>query len=778
MQDYIPRKKDINGNIETVTVKQFDCNSRFLHVTLSDADLTDGDSFNMQGCTAALYIQPEGDDDPTKVNYVKGEIADPEGGIVTFLLPGGVTQVPGRYECEIWIYHVGDQMNSVISTKPFLMIVEKSIRNDSAIEATQDMSALDEKIVIVEGMRRDVEELVDSMEATATRLDRIIDSHAYVKPVFMSEISGYAAQSMIVADHTVDGDIYLIGFSKDSDASKSLLMAYNAETNTILSSAEFPFGHANSMAIDSDGVIYLPNDDGKSIYRFTVTSFSGNLTINQLDPAAIPTGWFCKDIFSHDGTVYANGTHEAKQYYWALGEEGTAVEIPLPDEMPRVSQSWSTDGRYLYVLRSSPNAVAVYDFASGEFIRWVEIGDYIGVTYPIGEIETICVNSNQEMMLLSQLYYDLPNKNNRFWLLSKLKPSSDMPEDQQHKYPGEELVIYVSNANNGKIAFVTNPDDPQSGSVNYPYPSLESALYAATASASNKVKIIMKNTGTNYVIDYLSLNFPLLDIWVQCSGNVTFNYLELKSGKLNITGNATFEKIVNSPNSSLSIDGGTYSEGKRINDSAPYQLCGNLALINSKFTGTETITEDNVDREIPSTQTVFQFNSGSTGVVGFTAGSPRSNSTQQLNLTLYNVRNAGGRDRWTSIYSGGTAITIGTAITTTLQGFNVLTDTIYRIRWRAESDGGYYNTIVHVNGDTIVDMPCMITVDGRIIHRIVRMRFRPRVQNNNGNWINGDITVISVTDYTISGGAIAADVTSTGAIPNTTTISAIDVRGY
>lgn len=753
MQDYIPRKKDINGNIETVTVKQFDCNSRFLHVTLSDADLTDGDSFNMQGCTVALYIQPEGDDDPTKVNYVKGEVADPEGGIVTFLLPGGVTQVPGRYECEIWIYHVGDQMNSVISTKPFLMIVEKSIRNDSAIEATQDMSALDEKIVIVEGMRRDVEELVDSMEATATKLDRIIDSHAYVKPVFMSEISGYAAQSMIVADHTVDGDIYLIGFSKDSDASKSLLMAYNAETNTILSSAEFPFGHANSMAIDSDGVIYLPNDDGKSVYRFTVTSFSGNLTINQLEPATIPTGWFCKDIFGHDGTVYANGTHEAKQYYWALGEEGTAVEIPLPDEMPRVSQSWSTDGRYLYVLRSSPNAVAVYDFASGEFIRWVDVGDYIGGTYPIGEMEALCITESGAM-LLSQLYYDLPAKARRFWMISDLKLSSEIVSNQQHIYPNTERVIYVSNALGGNLTFRTNPvSENQTGSRVQPYPSLDSALYAAAATPTNKANIILQNTGTDYTIDNLILNMPSMDISISCAGNVLFQRLELQSGTLRITGNATFAQLLTTAGTKLRIDGGTFNAASRIADQAPYILDGSLSIVNSRYTGS-------------GSNTVFEFKAGATGVVGFTEGSPVSTNYQQTNLVLLNVRNAGARERWTPIYSGGGWVTVGNDIPLTE---NIMNNAVYRVKWRTRDSHPYTTTLVSVNGNTRIELHFIIGSTS-VVSRAAHLTF---------NSSTGNLRLEDMREYTWEdGGNLTILSAADGEFLEGWDIASVEVKGY
>ena len=166
MRDYIPKKKDINGDLGTVTVKQFDNNSRLLHVTLSDNDLADGtygdsDAFVLDDCTAALYIQPEGDDDTEHVQFVAGEVADGENGVVTFLLPGGVTQVAGRYECEIWIYG-GDETQPIISTKPFALIVEKSIKNDSAIEATQSMSALDAKIIDIQAVKNQMAALVAS----------------------------------------------------------------------------------------------------------------------------------------------------------------------------------------------------------------------------------------------------------------------------------------------------------------------------------------------------------------------------------------------------------------------------------------------------------------------------------------------------------------------------------------------------------------------------------------------------------------------------------------
>lgn len=164
MQDFIPRKIDINAVIDTVTVKQFDNDSRYLHVTISDIDLTDAEdnSFDLAECSTALYVKPEGSDDDAAVNFVAGTVESAESGIVTFLLPGGVTQNVGRYECEIWIYQGDETTRPVISTKPFTLVVEKSIKNDSAIVATQSMSALDAKMVDIQAVKNQMAALVAS----------------------------------------------------------------------------------------------------------------------------------------------------------------------------------------------------------------------------------------------------------------------------------------------------------------------------------------------------------------------------------------------------------------------------------------------------------------------------------------------------------------------------------------------------------------------------------------------------------------------------------------
>ena len=133
-------------------------------MTIRDDDLPDSDdkAFNLTGCTAALYIQPAGDESGANVAFVAGEVADEEAGIVTFLLPGGVTQVVGDYECEIWIYEGNTTNRPIISGKTFLMTVEKSIRNTSAIMASPRFSALDAAMSEIASVRSEVNELVAS----------------------------------------------------------------------------------------------------------------------------------------------------------------------------------------------------------------------------------------------------------------------------------------------------------------------------------------------------------------------------------------------------------------------------------------------------------------------------------------------------------------------------------------------------------------------------------------------------------------------------------------
>lgn len=768
MQDYIPRTIDINEKIQDIYVKQFDGNSRSLRVQILDKSLGVDSPMLIGGCRARMYV-----DKGVKPGVlIDGDIADGDNGIVIFIIPGSVTQEAGDYPCEIRLTDTADR--SLISTKPFTLHVEESIFNDDGFEGTEELSALQQALNDVDSMR-------DQFHTLDTAISQNLDEYAHVKPLYLAEIDGYAAQSIAY----IGNGVYVIGFSSES-GSDALIMAFNERTKTVIGSASAQFGHVNSLGYDGE-YLYSPGDNEAFVNKFKVNFVSGGITISGASVLTMDSGVKVKSIFDHDGEVYAFGKKDGESCFWKLNaDEPEYTSVALPLEAPRTEQTWAADGTYLYWLRSNPNAVAVFDFASGEFIRWSGIGDFVGGSMMIGEVEMLCF-AEGKARLISQYYY--PNSIStakRFWLFSSLMWSKELPPDQQHWYPNEHRKIYVSNANPGGVAIRTNQGDDYSkdaqiGTERYPYPSFETAFYAAMATPDIPNEIIMLNTGTDYRIEDVVFRIPGMNIIITCLGKVTFEHIHLPTGILTVTGNCYFERITTTNRSILQISDGTFASKSLIDGAAPYQLGGTVSITNGRWYKSANQSDD----------ILFEFAAGANGVVGFNTtdapltdsdggvlSAPRSNSIQQLNLTLYNVRNAGRRDRWTAVYSGDTDIQIGNVIPTTLSDFYVNDGIVCRVKWRAEN-GEYYNAIAHVNGDTVADLSAMAGTGTDTKYRVVKMRFRPRIYDSaTGEWINGDIRVMSVTDYSVVQGAVVSTVTDAGSLPAGVEIAEIAVRGY
>lgn len=150
MQDYIPKRVDINGSIGEVVVKQYDHLSRLLHIQLLDKDIG-GDPINLDGCVARIYIEPGfGAVTEDDIGFISGAIADGDNGIIKFAIPNSITQDIGSYNCEIYI---SDPITGAeISTYPFVLKVVKSIRRDGIIEKTPQFSALQDALNTVDGL--------------------------------------------------------------------------------------------------------------------------------------------------------------------------------------------------------------------------------------------------------------------------------------------------------------------------------------------------------------------------------------------------------------------------------------------------------------------------------------------------------------------------------------------------------------------------------------------------------------------------------------------------
>lgn len=296
MQDYIPREIDINQTIPTVEVKQFDNNSRLLHVKIIDIDLSNGGNnedadeiaFDLDDCTTKMFIKPENNDDPSAVNFIEGTVESAESGIVTFLLPGGVTQTPGRYNAEIWIYG-GDETQPIISTKPFMLTVEKSIRNDSAIIASQDFSALDARLSDIQLLKTQVASLVAaSGESSGDISTEIQDARVgYDGTTYNSlgdAVRGQAAQAVKGVSLLLDSTGWVTYSNNFNSLPNNVIFSCsinnssgtvsNSPYNGVINGVIITFG-SDSNRTDGDVQTFIPEDGGAIWYREYFTR-SGN----------------------------------------------------------------------------------------------------------------------------------------------------------------------------------------------------------------------------------------------------------------------------------------------------------------------------------------------------------------------------------------------------------------------------------------------------------------------------------------------------------------------
>lgn len=161
MQDYIPVAIDINDEIPTVVIKQYDHLSRFLHFQIFDRDM-DNEPLDLTGCVVRLYMSQSNN----AIAYFDGVVADGENGIITFNIPNGATQMSGDYKSEIEIKDPTGNF-PMISTHTFTIRVLSSVKNPVLLEMTGQFSALDNALNTVDGLQ-------PAINAINARIDNIV----------------------------------------------------------------------------------------------------------------------------------------------------------------------------------------------------------------------------------------------------------------------------------------------------------------------------------------------------------------------------------------------------------------------------------------------------------------------------------------------------------------------------------------------------------------------------------------------------------------------------
>lgn len=186
MIDYIPGGAvDIHSKIQPFQIKQYDNNSHKLFLTIIDRDNPFGQTVDLRGHSVrAYFILPDGSDE-----FINCEIVRAKSGKIAVPFPGSVTQQTGTVECELCI--IGES-NSIISLRKFSFDVVESIRDTSAMEASEKYSALEAALSAVQGFSNDIDAAVadvqsmrDSVDADIQRLrddlDNLLESDRYTE---------------------------------------------------------------------------------------------------------------------------------------------------------------------------------------------------------------------------------------------------------------------------------------------------------------------------------------------------------------------------------------------------------------------------------------------------------------------------------------------------------------------------------------------------------------------------------------------------------------------
>lgn len=159
MQDYIPRLIDVNAQILPFTVKQYDNNSRKVYLSLLDIDNPHEKIINLENHTVRAYFKlPDGG-----IEFVDGEIIDSDAGEISVTIPNSVTQLVGTVECEVGISGIDD--DTFLSLRVFRFEVIPSIRDDAAIEATEQFSALENALQTVDSLNARMDNLAAMADA-------------------------------------------------------------------------------------------------------------------------------------------------------------------------------------------------------------------------------------------------------------------------------------------------------------------------------------------------------------------------------------------------------------------------------------------------------------------------------------------------------------------------------------------------------------------------------------------------------------------------------------
>ena len=303
-------------------------------------------------------------------------------------------------------------------------------------------------------------ELISSNDIAVTRISRIINDGSNNG---LSNPQGFC----------FDGEHYYCAYREyngTGDDTLTKIVKYDYHFNVITSTTA-NYGHGNSICY-ANGFIYI-TDLKNNVFKLNSSD------LNLINTFKIP--------YEITAIAYNN------EKFYLLGNEKvyitddfilyTEINYTLPVNSG-VSQGFDTDGKFIYMLRTSPNIILQYNM-NGKLIYIHRIPLYADKVFKIGEVEDLSIINNE--IVFNALIVDLHNTR-EITSIFKTNLKTNITGNTHQSFiellnQSDAFSVYVDNSNTNK-----NP----LGTFSNPFPSLYEALCLCSSGFTKNNVIYIK----------------------------------------------------------------------------------------------------------------------------------------------------------------------------------------------------------------------------------------------------------------------------------------------